>query len=253
MLDYRTTISSIDQYNRNITTAKSRIELTSIQLENVCGLLREAKEIAIEQSAIDDQAGRENAVQQITYIYDSIFATANDKYGDAYLFAGHKTSTEPFAKDADYEATYNGDSGEINIIVGEGAQVKINVTGNEVFTGVDVTSGTNIFDDLKALKDALEAEPYNSTEVSDLVGNFVKGVDQVEGAVIKQSITYKRLESTEKHWDRFKLNIEDMLSKTEDADLAKAIVELQAQKTAYEVTLAAGAGMFDKSLINFLR
>jgi len=118
---------------------------------------------------------------------------------------------------------------------------------------VGVTNGTNIFDDLKALKDALEAEPYDSTAVSDLVDNLVKGIDQVEGAVAKQSTIYKRLDSAEKHWGRLKSNTEDMLSKIEDADVTKAIVELQAQQTAYEVALAAGAGMFDKSLIDFLR
>ena len=150
-------------------------------------------------------------------------------------------------------ATYNGDSGDVKIIVGEGAQVKINLTGDEVFTGAAVASGTNVFDDLKALKDALEADPFVASAVSSLTDNLEKGVNQVEGAAVKQSITYKRLETTENHWDKFKNSVVDMLSKIEDADLTTAIVELQAQETAYEAALATAAKMFNKkSLVDFL-
>ncbi len=353
VLDYRKTISSIDQYNRNIGTAKSRIEFTDTLLEDLHDLLGQAKQIAVEHSNELDPALRESAAQQVEGIYDQVFAIANTKYGDAYLFAGHDTDTIPFPRDevttgaastlsggehftisspttdyyvwydidndstdpdiagrigievnissvdtaaavasatqtaindnagfsatvinsavtitsdgegvdvSDYNsgfsfqnATYNGDSGKINIIVGEGAQVRINLTGDEVFTGVGVASGTNVFDDLKALKVALEAVPFDPSAVSSLTDNLAKGVNQVESAAVRQSITYKRLETTENHWDKFKNSIVDMLSKIEDADLASAIVELQAQETAYEVSLATAAKMFDKrSLIDFL-
>ena len=116
-----------------------------------------------------------------------------------------------------------------------------------------VTNGTNVFDDLKALKDALEASPFDASVVSNLMDNFIKSENQVEGAAVKQSITYKRLETTENHWGKFRNNVVNMLSKVEDADLAKAIVELQAQETAYEASLAAASKMLNnKSLVNFL-
>jgi len=254
VLDYRKTISSIDQYNNNIGTAKTRTEFTDTLLENLHDLLGQAKQIAAEHSGSEqDSTLRESAAQQIEGIYDQIFAIANTKFNGNYLFAGHKTDTQPFTKDADYNATYNGDGGEINIIVGEGAQVRINLTGDEVFTGVDVADGTNIFDDLKAFRDALEAVPFDPSSVSTLADNLAKGVNQVESVAAGQSITYKRLETTENHWDKFKKSIVDMLSKIEDADLATAIVELQAQETAYETSLATAAKMFNKkSLIDFL-
>lgn len=253
VLDYRKTLSSIDQYNNNIGTAKSRVEFTDTLLENLHDLLGQAKQIAAEHSNETDPELRQGAAQQVEGIYDQIFAIANTKYGDAYLFAGHKTDTQPFTKDANYTATYHGDRGQVNIIVGEGAQVRINLTGDDVFTGAAVASGTNVFDDLKALKDALEADPFVASAVSSLTDNLAKGVNQIEGAAVRQSITYKRLETTENHWGKFKNSIANMLSKIEDADLATAIVELQAQETAYEVSLATAAKMFNKkSLVDFL-
>ena len=360
VLDYRTTLSSIDQYDRNIASAKSRTEFTDTLLENLHDLLNLAKQISAEHSNETGPELRQGAVQQVEGIYDQVLGLANTKYDGNYLFAGHDTDTIPFPRNevttgaastlsggesfnlssstTDYyvwyninppppdsidpaiagrtgievtisdsntaaevasatqtaiglvgggspvftttrsgsevtiasggegvdvtdnnsefsfqNATYNGDDGKINIIVGEDAKVRINLTGEEIFTGVGVTNGTNVFDDLKALKDALEASPFDGSVVSNLMDNFIKGENQVEGAAVKQSITYKRLETTENHWGKFRNNVVDMLSKVEDADLAKAIVELHAQETAYEASLAAASKMLNnKSLVNFL-
>ena len=249
VLDYRKTISTIDQYNNNIVGAKSRTEFTDTLLENLHDLLGQAKQIVAEHSNETDPELRQGAAQQVEGIYDQVLAIANTKYDGNYLFAGHQTDTQPFTD----VGGYNGDSGTINIIVGEGAQVRINLTGNDVFTGAAVASGTNVFADLTALKAALETDPFDVSAVSSLADNLAKGVNQVEGAAVRQSITYKRLETTETHWDKFKNSIVDMLSKIEDADLATAIVELQAQETAYEASLATAAKMFNKrSLIDFL-
>lgn len=254
VLDYRKTLSSIDQYNTNIVSAKSRTEFTDTLLENLHDLLGQAEQIAAEHSASElDPELRQGAAQQVEGIYDQVLAIANTKYGGTYLFAGHQTDTRPFTKAADYTATYHGDSGQINIIVGEGAQVRINLTGDDVFTGAAVASWTNVFADLKALKDALEADPFVTTAISGLADNLTKGINQVESAAVGQSITYKRLETTENHWGKFKTSIVNMLSSIEDADLATATVELQAQETAYEAALATAAKMFNKkSLIDFI-
>ena len=254
VLDYRKTISSIDQYQNNIVSAKSRSEFTVTLLENLQDLLSQAKEVAVTYSGGElDPALKESTLQQVEGIYDQVMEIANTKYGDVYLFAGHQADARPFTADTDYNATYNGDGGKINVIVGEGAQIRINLTGNEVFTGTAVASGTNVFEDLKALKEALEAVPFDPTAVSNLEQKLAKGVDQVESAAARQSITYKRLETTESHWDKFKNSVLDLLSRTEDVDLATAIVDLQTQETAYETSLAAASKMLNKkSLIDFL-
>ncbi len=148
---------------------------------------------------------------------------------------------------------YNGDDGELAFAVSKTLKIKGNVTGNEIFTGEGQSDGVNIFDTLKALKDALEAPTYDSEWISSIKDDLIKGLDQVEKRAVDLSVAYTRLESTENYWDRFKLTVQGMLSKNEDADLAQAIVELQHQETVYEATLAASAKLFNQSLIDFLR
>jgi flagellar hook-associated protein 3 FlgL len=47
--------------------------------------------------------------------------------------------------------------------------------------------------------------------------------------------------------------MQELMSRTEDADLAAAIVDFQAQQTAYESTLATSSMIMQKSLIDFIR
>lgn len=149
-------------------------------------------------------------------------------------------------------ATYNGDSGTINTIVGEGVKMKTNAHGNETFTGVGVTDGVNILGVLKTLKDALEASVYDPATIENQVGELVKAMNQIENVTSQQSVAYKRLEHTEAYWNNLKQKFEDVLSETEDADAAQVAVELKAQETAYEMSLAAASNVLEKNLLDFL-
>ena len=352
VLEYRKKIASIDQYARNITSAKTPVEMGVINLEEVHGLLGDAKALAMSQAASDDALGRESAAREVANIYDHIRDIANTRLGGKYIFAGHNTDTLPFPKDevttaaestlsggeyfkvsssttdyyvwydidngssvptvtgltgievdiatndtaaqvavatqtaidaiadlsasvtdsavtitsggkaidvTDYNTafsfnngTYNGDSGEISAILGEGVTQVINAHGNEVFTGSGVTDGVNIFSVLKDLKDALEASVYDSVTVGNQIGELTKGITQVEKVLSKQTTTFKRLEQTEGHWENLKQNFEKVLSATEDADIAQVVVELMAQQTAYEMALASAGNVLQKNLLDFL-
>jgi flagellar hook-associated protein 3 len=151
-----------------------------------------------------------------------------------------------------HNATYNGDSGTLNTILGEGVTLKINAHGNETFTGSGVTNGVNILGVLKTLKDALEASVYDPTTIENQIDELAKGITQVENVTSQQSVAFKRLERTEDYWNNLKLTFENTLSATEDADMAQVVVELQAQENAYEMALAAAASVLKKNLLDFL-
>lgn len=248
VLDYRKTISSIDQYQRNVTQGKMWVEHTEVVLDEVNDLLRQAKEIAIVQSeGTSERDDRATAAEQVKNIYDQVMQLANTKLGDRYMFAGHQTATAPFTHDAAYNASYHGDAGEIRIILGENTDLAVNAEGVEIFD-----NGTDTFDVLRQLKDALENPVYNQADISNQTQPLINAGTQVESARSKGATNYARLELTENQLKIFKLNVENMLSKTEDADMAQAIIHLKNEETAYETALAAAAKVIQPSLINFL-
>lgn len=249
ILDYRKVLSSIDQYNTNITHGKTQIDLTESCLEAIDDLVLKARRIAVEQSA-GELENRPTAAQEVKNIYDQILQLANTKLGDTYILSGHQTDTAPFSRDADYNATYHGDDGDKRIIVGDNLDIKINVTGEDA-----LRSGVNVFDSLRDLINGLEDPDTTAgtAQIATQITPLSNALDQMKAVRSEAASTFIQLETTENQLANFKLNIEDMLSDTEDANMAQAIVELQIQQTAYETSLATAAKILQRSLIDFLR
>jgi flagellar hook-associated protein 3 FlgL len=186
------------------------------------------------------------AAEEVSNILDQILRIANTKLGNSYIFAGHKTDTTPFPDEGNPDYAYKGDAGEIKILVGESADVRINASGDEVFAG-----DTNIFSVLKDLEDGLR---NNDTEkISVQIERIDDGMDQILNARAVVGERLNLLETTENYWINFKIYIEQMLAETEDADITKAIADLATLESAYQASLAAAAKIVQPSLLQFLR
>ncbi|MGA9478389.1 MAG: flagellar hook-associated protein FlgL [Desulfobacterales bacterium] len=146
----------------------------------------------------------------------------------------------------DYE-TYNGDSGDIRLILGDRTNIVINADGGETFG--------DMFERLAQLQQALQnPDPVAGTSAAAAaVDPLTSAADRLERVRADGAVTFKHLELTEDRYAGLKLNVEDMLEKTENVDLATAIVELQKFETDYQTTLATAARVLQPSLIDFLK
>ncbi|MEN8808096.1 MAG: flagellar hook-associated protein FlgL [Desulfobacterales bacterium] len=146
----------------------------------------------------------------------------------------------------DYE-TYNGDSGDIRLILGDRTNIVINADGGETFG--------DMFERLAQLQQALQnPDPVAGTSAAAAaVDPLTSAADRLERVRADGAVTFKHLELTEDRYAGLKLNVEDMLEKTENVDMATAIVELQKFETDYQTTLATAARVLQPSLIDFLR
>jgi flagellar hook-associated protein 3 FlgL len=146
----------------------------------------------------------------------------------------------------DYE-TYNGDSGDIRLILGDRTNIVINADGGETFG--------DMFERLAQLQQALQnPDPVAGTSAAAAaVDPLTSAADRLERVRADGAVTFKHLELTEDRYAGLKLNVEDMLEKTENVDMATAIVELQKFETDYQTTLATAARVLQPSLIDFLK
>jgi flagellar hook-associated protein 3 FlgL len=241
VLSYRKSISSIEQYNGNISKAKVHIDTVDNVLGMVSDLLRQAKEIAYDTNP----SMRSEMAEQVSAIRAQVLQMANYEIDGKYLFSGESTQTQP------YDSTtwlYNGDPGTKDTIIGENMQISLTADGSSIF-GPD---GTNVFDVLNDLESALTAAPIVPTDITDQIDKLDSAVDTITTIRARNAGVYKRLEATENHYGSFKVNVQEMLSNTEDADIAEAIINFQVQQTTYESTLATSSRIIQKSLIDFL-
>ena len=172
---------------------------------------------------------------------------ANTKIGNSYILAGHRTDASPFTRDDDFNVTYNGDNGDIRIIIGENVKMSINVTGDETFI-----DGVNIFHVLRDLKNGLEDNDTGA--ISEQIERLDDCLNQILDARSRVGAKLNRLDTTENYWSDFKMNIKEILYNTEDVDITRAYTDLTAQETAYQASLAASSAILQSgSLIDFLR
>ena len=246
ILSFRSELSAIQQYTRNIVQGKMRIEVSETALDAIDGLVRDAKEIAVSLSTVPGDSGnRAIMASSVQDIHDQVLQLANSQFEGYYLFAGTESDKPAFSADG----TYDGNSGDIYLSAEKNARIKINASGDELFT---ISTGVNVFSVLDDLKDALEVDPYIESTVFDQVTLLNDVHEQIDFVRSQMSTKFKRLEGFESQLAAYKNKFEELLSIQEDANMPKAIIDMQQQETAYEVSLATSGRIFQKSVIDFI-
>ena len=241
VLNYRTTLKTIDQYQENILNAKTRIEFTETVLDQVSGFIQTAKNIAVDPDVED----RSVYVNQIQDMRDQLISLANSKYGNDYLFAGHRSNAPAFDETT---YAYNGDGGSHPVLIGEGITVDIEADGSTIFTD----GGDNLFQVLDDLETALAADPFDRSAVEATIDPLSRIADRVVLSRSNYAADYKRLERVDEHWSTMSNAVETMRERVEDADLTQAALDMQLQQTAYQVLLETAAQVIQPTLVDFL-
>jgi flagellar hook-associated protein 3 FlgL len=237
VLNYRKTISSLGQYQDNITKANMHIDTTEQILDTVTEMLYEAKDIASDPNV----EMRDTFAEEVATIRDQVIQMANSRINGNYIFAGDLTDTQPY----DATGVYAGDTGSKTFMVGDGIEIDLEADGSRVFQG-----GSDVFTVLSDLETALLAG--DATAINNQIVPLNDAIEQINTVRVENAGRHKRLEATDTHYENFKFNVEELLSHVEDADIAEAIIDLQVQQVAYESTMATSAKMITPSLIDFL-
>ncbi len=256
VLDYRQTLASIEQYQINIQNAKMRLDFSETTLELVDELVGIVRGIGYIESSGTPES-RQLAAEQVKSLYDQIMHAANSKLNDNYIFSGYQTKTAPFSRDEAAATTFdqctvtsNGDGGEAQFLVANNTEVTIDADGRPLFHDA-ASGGVNVFDVIRDLIVGLENDDTAAISAQqDLLDQARTQMNNVRAA--NSPISYQ-LETTENHWQAYKPKIEVLLSKEEEADITKAVVELQSIELAYQSTLATAAKVIQPGLIQFLQ
>lgn len=240
VLHHRRLLASMDQYERNIQVGKNRMEFMETTLDAAEELISEARNWAINQASatVTDRA---NAYSQVGRIRDQLLQLANSKLGDNYIFAGHQTHLPAFASDG----SYSGDNGDYSVITGDQMEMRIEADGSRIFQGAS---------DLFAVMDDLLTGIQNgdSTLIDSQVDLLTSARTQVQDVRAETAASYMQLEMTDNQMAKFHLSVENIISRTEDADLNAAIIDLKNQEVSYQAALETAARIVQPTLMDFI-
>jgi flagellar hook-associated protein 3 FlgL len=251
VLDYRKTLDTIDQYSRNISQARSGLEAGEATLSDIGELMNRAKELALSQATGTASAeSRRDVSAEVRQIRDQLIQLANSKQGDRYMFGGRKTDEPPYNPDDPDIAVFKGDDAAVNVMLGDGVVMDMAVSGKQVFESS--TDPVSVDPVVVLTKLIVGLDANDQTAISDQLDSLDQALTQVTNERADVGARLNRLDSTESHWADFKINIQKMLSNTEDLDITQAAMELTAQQTAYQASLSTTAKIIQPSLLDYL-
>ena len=79
------------------------------------------------------------------------------------------------------------------------------------------------------------------------------GRDQINSRRSEYALSLNRLQTTDEYLTNLRPKLEEAMATLEQADITKAVVELQNLELAYESTIATAARIIQPSLLDFLR
>ena len=243
----------VQQFLDNTETAKEQINYTSNTLESIQELFLKIKDLAI-QAGNDTlgQSDRNIIANELDELLESVLQNANTDNNGRYIFSGTKTHTSAFTATRDsngniLSVSYNGNNEEIKYQIGPDTFIQINLPGGKLF------QDNKAFSTLISLRDALKASTFDSTAFSDLRNTFDTAANALSTEITKFGAKANRLEMTTNSLENSQTALKELISYTEDADVASLIVDLQHQENVLQSSLKTGAMVIQQTLLDFLR
>jgi flagellin-like hook-associated protein FlgL len=165
----------------------------------------------------------------------------------AFTNSGTLTAGDRFTIEV---SQYNGDSGDMNIIIGPAAQLKTNVAGNTAFGQAGDTTN-NLFDILAGLKDSLQRNVTSGVQAAlEWLGN---AQDNNTSNMADIGARLNRIEVNRNMLSDLEAYNTNRLSGIEDLDIAKASLELNSKQMIFQAALYSAAKVTGLSLLNYLK
>jgi flagellar hook-associated protein 3 FlgL len=250
-LQLRGELDANQQYQRNVQDAQGWQSATDTAMSNIGDLALRARDLVVQGA--NGSAGadaRASIAAEIQQLIDSIKSAANTQYAGSYVLSGSATGTQPFLIDAvkadgvTPDDDYKGNTDDLAREIGDGVSMTVNTTGASAIAPLLAT--------LRSVQSHLAADNTTALQSGDLsaIDTDVNNLTTERAAV---GAVGNRLDNAMSRLQQLEESATKLLSNTEDADMAKTLVDLSQQSAVYQAALKAGTQIIQPSLIDYLR
>jgi flagellar hook-associated protein 3 FlgL len=248
-LGLRTEIDGLDQYRRNTAEAQAWTSASDTALGTITDIVHRGRELVLRgANGTASPSERAMIAEEIDQLVDAAKQDANSASAGRSLFAGTATDVKPYDMTTD---AYHGDSGDIVRTIGPGVSVVVNVRASDILgDGTDGKLINNLRDIAAHLRGNTPAD-QTALSGSDIVA-IDRSLDTVLGAQAQVGAVANRLSAADDRLAEIQEGARNLLSTTEDADMAATLIDYSMQQSVYQSALRAGAGIVQASLLDFL-
>lgn len=235
----------IEQYGKNLNTAKAVLGFTEDALSEAHRIMRRGYELALRgANTPTDQAGREAMAKEIGEMQRRLVALANSiGPSKEFIFAGQAVKTTPFTVSGT-TLQYNGDNAVRVVETGPGQVMVIGTSGDPMFR--------EAYDRLETLRNHLMSG--NAGAISgESVTQMQQSMNAFNDARGTVGARLQSIEEASNHHARRADELTARISDEQEVDMAEAIVRLKTAETAYTAALTVASQGYRLSLMDFIR
>lgn len=248
-------LGGLNDYANNVSDGTGWAQAANASLSDITNAVQRIRELAVQaangtRSPSDMAAGAD----EVNQLIDQIKQDANTQYNGQYIFSGAATGTQPYQ--AGSGDAYAGDPGQVTRQIAPNTSIAVNanlsgvlgtgqtVAGQPAGDGKLLNTLRNIADDMQSGNSAsLSANglPQLDTNLNSLTG-LTAGVGATTDRLQMASSRIQSLQAADTQ----------VLSSTQDADMAQTEVDFSTEQAALTAALQAGAHIVQHSLMDFL-
>jgi len=246
---YRSELNVNEQYESNVSASQSWMDYTDTMLDQAGKVLHRVRELAVSGANGTNSEESLKAMQiEVDQMYGQMVNIGNSQFNGKYVFNGQMTDQKPFPDEADAMNAVT-DTRDIQFEIGLGVRMAVNKTAEQVF-GVSGMAN-NAFQVLKDLSTALASGDQSGMQKA--LGLIDERLDEFLGVRADVGAKSNRIQLAAERLQDIDVNVTSLLSKTEDADIAKVITNIKMDENVYQASLSAGSRLIQPSLVDFLR
>ena len=269
-------IKYTEKYNYNIDETVGWMNTTDGALDNVGNILGEIKETILKvgngtYSQNEMKSLNEDMNEKIKQLAD----TLNSTHGGKYLFGGSSVDDAPitvienpdgtvkleFSKDKNGQTIPNTD--DLKADISSGINIDYNISVGEILNIKDGNGNTvNLLDEINNLStlmnDIANGDEQTAAKAKETLLNDTKGkIDTLFDHVVNErtslGVRVSTAEKIKELNDEDILNIQDVLSKTQDTDVVEKFIELKSAEMIYQASIQVGAKLIQPTILDYIR
>jgi flagellar hook-associated protein 3 FlgL len=127
----------LDQYSRSIDTARINLFAADNALGQAVSILTQARTTTLTAvSVVGDDKSHTVMADTISELKEQLFNLSNSRVADTFVFGGFQSTRKPYTLDSvTGRVSYRGDTGAMQLEVGEGALIETTLKGTSAFGG----------------------------------------------------------------------------------------------------------------------
>jgi flagellar hook-associated protein 3 FlgL len=275
VLTTRTQLQQNERYLETMGQASDKMAAADGHLAGVENVLVRVKEIAI--NAVNGAMNQEDLntlADEVAQLRAELLDSANAVVDGKFIFAGYEEDTKPFTENPAYDPAlydpnnvttwpyiYNGDTNQTELEITPGEFLKVNLTGNQLFMGLasDGTiapGGIDIFTVLTRTEEAIRAGNVN--DINGPGGSIEAQIENLETAAnqnrnLRSNLGARaiRVETAMLHQEDAKIDLKQILSRYQDADMLEVFNDIIQKETAFKAALDITSRVSQISILDY--